>query len=483
MSTPVKLALVVCLTAAAFFAGRFVDRRPQASASSSVSRQILYWTCPMHPQYKSDHPGDAPCCGMRMVPVYAGSDGAPAPAAPADGAVRISPAEQQLIGVRIGQVERAAASYVLRAPGRVTVDDRRLYRLLAATDGWIVELGDNPVGAFVKRNDILASYYTRDFFSAQQSFFYAASTSDQYATGVLTSGVQRNAAGLNLQVAIDGLRSLGVNDIQIQDLQRTRTPAPKIDLYCPVTGFVLARNISPEQRFEKGFELYTIGDIDHLWVVTDIFEKDSRFLKPGAVATARYRDRSWQARMSDVLPQFDPTTRTLKTRFELDNPGYVLRPGMFVDIELHISMPAAVTVPADALVDTGLSKTVFVDRGNGSFEPRIVQTGWRLGDLVEITGGLRPGERIVISGNFLIDSERRMRMASPGASPTPPYGGAVVKDPVCGMDVDPGAPQVLRTEYDGKTYYFCADQCLRSFKAAPAKYVGQARPAPGGSGH
>jgi YHS domain-containing protein len=178
--------------------------------------------------------------------------------------------------------------------------------------------------------------------------------------------------------------------------------------------------------------------------------------------------------MSDTLPQFDPQSRTLKTRFELDNAGDILRPDVFVDVELHVNMPSAVTVPADAVIDSGRRKTVFVDRGSGVFEPRLVETGWWLGDRVQITQGLEPGERIVTSGNFLIDSESRMQAAAAEPAPSPPRTG-MMKDLICGMDVDPQAPAALKVRHDGRTYYFCSEQCKRSFEAAPAKYVPQMR--------
>jgi multidrug efflux pump subunit AcrA (membrane-fusion protein) len=127
--------------------------------------------------------------------------------------------------------------------------------------------------------------------------------------------------------------------------------------------------------------------------------------------------------MSDVLPQFDPQSRTLKTRFELDNPGYILRPDMFVDVEVQVNMPAALTVPAEAVIDTGLRKTVYVDRGGGFLEALEVKTGWRLGDRVQVTEGLVPGDQIVVDGNFLIDSESRMKAALVSAPGRAPRGG------------------------------------------------------------
>ena len=220
-----------------------------------------------------------------------------------------------------------------------------------------------------------------------------------------------------------------MSDLQIEEIHQTRTASPHVNIYSPVSGFVLARNVSPGQRFDKGTELYRIADISRVWVLTDIFEKDRQFLKPGAEATVLYQGRRLKARMSDALPQFDAQSRTLKTRFELDNPGYVLQPDMFVDVELDVEMPPAITVPADAVFDSGLRKTVFVDRGNGSFEARRVETGWRLGDRVEIVRGLMEGERVVAAANFLLDSESRMRAVSAGIFDPE-------TDPVCGMEVD-----------------------------------------------
>ena len=472
MSTPAKYALSICLAAGIFVAGYMANRQPGPVVSSASVKQVLYYTCPMHPHYKSDRPGDAPCCGMRLEPVYAdGAGSIPEGATPgAPGVVQISVAQQQLIGVRSDEVRRAPASHLMRVPGRIAVDETRLYRLNAVVDGWIREIGENPAGAFVQQKQVLASYYTPNFLTTQLTFLYALATSEQVQRGELSAGQLRTPANLNFQIAADSLRSLGMSELQIEELQQTRQSASLIHIYSPITGFVLARNVSPGQGFEKGSELYRIADIGHVWVMTDIFEKDREFVKPGAMATVHYQGREFPARMSNVLPQFDPQSRTLKTRFELNNPGYVLRPDVFVDVELHVNMPAAVTVPADAVIDTGRRKTVFVERGNGLLEPRLVETGWRLGDRVEITEGLEPGERIVVSGNFLIDSESRMKLAAVSTASMAEKVSAE-KDPVCGMEVDQRAPNVLKTQYRGKTYYFCSDHCKKSFEVNPEKYV------------
>jgi RND family efflux transporter MFP subunit len=407
---------------------------------------------------------------MRLEPVYAGGAGKTAAAVP-DGAIVISAEQQQLIGVRTDRVGLAPASQLLRLPGRVSVDEGRLHRIVAGAEGWIRHLGRNPAGTFVRQHEILATYYTPAFLNAQQSLFFALRTVQQATRMQVALDSERTPISVTLQAAQDALRNMGMTEHQIEELQKTRMYMDDIQLMSPITGYVIARNVSPQQRFDKGVELYQIADIGHMWVMTDIFEKDREFVRPGVMAAVRYEGREYQARMSDALPQFDPDTRTLKTRFELDNPGHVLRPGMFVDVELHVTMPAAITAPADAVIDTGRRKTVYVDLGNGAFEPRGVETGWRLGDRVQITSGLLEGERIVVAGNFLIDSESRMKVTSVS---TAAVHAETVKDPVCGMDVDPGKPDAIKSTYNGKTYYFCSRNCKKSFDENPGKYVSKA---------
>ncbi len=484
MPTPAKYTASVFLAAGIFFAGYMANRQPGPAAASASVRQVLYYTCPMHPTYKSDHPGDAPCCGMRLVAVYAGDTGANPEPAGGPGTVRIGAEKQQLIGVRTEQARLASASHTLRVPGRIAVDETRLYRLVAAADGWIRQLGANPPGTFVKRDEVLASYYVRDLVASQQTFLFAADTNARLQAGNPNLAQQRLPPSFNLQLGIDTLRGLGMTDSQIKELEQTHQAASEIQVRAPASGFVLARNISPGQRFDKGLEMYRIGDISHVWVTADIFEKDRQFLGRGAMAMLHYQGRTLHARLSDALPQLDPQSRTLKTRFELDNPGYLLQPDMFVDLEIPVEMPAAVTVPADAVIESGIRQTVFVERGVGLFEPRPVQTGWRLGDRVEIVKGLEPGERVVVSGNFLIDSESRIQLAAAGAGPMAAVA-ADEKDPVCGMDVDPKAPDAIKAQHGEKTYYFCSAHCKKEFEKNPEKYVPKklaARDANGGRG-
>jgi len=175
---------------------------------------------------------------------------------------------------------------------------------------------------------------------------------------------------------------------------------------------VLKRAVTSGFRFDRGFEFYRIADLDHVWILADVSRDQLPFIRRGASARITTADErhALSATVSPSEPTFDEAALTLKVRLDVANPRRTLKPGMFVDVEFPFDLPPTLVVPADAIVDSGLRKTVFVDRGNGSFEPRRVETGWRNGDDVEVTKGLTAGERIVISGTFFVDSESRMKV-------------------------------------------------------------------------
>jgi RND family efflux transporter MFP subunit len=179
----------------------------------------------------------------------------------------------------------------------------------------------------------------------------------------------------------------------------------------------MMRNAFLKQRITPETELYTVVDLSKVWIMADVFENEASMIQVGMPATVSLSygsGKKIKGRVNYIQPQIDPTTRTLKVRIEIDNPNMTLKPDMFVDVEFNVSMPARMTVPAGAVLDTGLKKTVFVDRGNGYLEPRQVEIGERIGDRIEITKGLSPTERIVTSGNFLIDSESQLKSSAAG---------------------------------------------------------------------
>ncbi|MBA3005117.1 MAG: efflux RND transporter periplasmic adaptor subunit [Proteobacteria bacterium] len=217
------------------------------------------------------------------------------------------------------------------------------------------------------------------------------------------------------------LLNLGVGATQLEGLARSGRYVKTIEVRSPVTGLVTERSISPLQKVDRGTECFRVADLSRVWILADVFNTDAQYIQPGMRARISLprQNRYVEAHVSDVMPPFDAKTRTLKVRLEMDNPDYVFRPEMFVDVEFLIPLPEAITVPVDAILDSGSRKVVFVALEEGLFEPREVVTGWRFGDRVEIIKGLDSGEQIVISGNFLIDSESRMKLAVAGLMKQP----------------------------------------------------------------
>jgi RND family efflux transporter MFP subunit len=219
-----------------------------------------------------------------------------------------------------------------------------------------------------------------------------------------------------------------MSEAQIEELSKSRSIPEDVYVVSPVDGLVISRNISAGQRFERFTEFYRIADLSHVWILADVFGGDAQAFRPGTVAKVTFPDtgQTLRARVTSVLPEVDPATRTMRVRLEADNPGFVLRPDMFVNVELPVSVPPGLTVPVDAVLDSGATKRVFVESDDGYFEAREVVTGWRADDRVQIVRGLQEGDKVVSAGTFLVDSESRLQIsgrtggvagASPGLEP------------------------------------------------------------------
>jgi multidrug efflux pump subunit AcrA (membrane-fusion protein)/YHS domain-containing protein len=501
-----KTVLFVAIVLAAFLTGYWLHRSAPDGAAQTA-RRILYYRDPMHPAYRSDKPGIAPDCGMRLEPVYA--DGGAAPGAPAEpmapGAVRIDQRRQQIIGLQTAPVTHSSGYQVIRVLGRVAADETRLYRVSAGSDGLIQKTSQASVGDMVRLNDVLATAYTREVLTAQQSYINSLMALESGSGASLTvPGThkmknmpvpgdadksnpqlqQLSYLQMQLRLAEDQLRNFGVSDLQMTELGRSRQANGIVEFRAPASGVVLFRNVNAGQRIDRGTELFRIADLTHLWVLADLFESDSGAIHAGSPARVRYQGRTLPARMSSALPQLDPASRALRARLEIDNVNSLLSPGMFVDVEFDVREPEGIAVPADAILDTGQHKMVFVSPREGVFEPREVTAGARYGDRVQIVKGLASGERIVVSGLFLLDSESRLKLAAAAAEM--PMGGpnqvsqTSETDPVCGMPIAPAAAH-SHLVYEGVTYYFCSESCRRNFDRTPSTYASKAQAAAPGA--
>lgn len=436
--------------------GRWYGKRERGQAGTG-GRKILYYVDPMHPGYKSDKPGIAPDCGMKLEPVYEGGQtgGQPAaaagrkilhyrdpkdpkytsdkpginpetgnelepvyaddPAAMPMGTIQVSPEKQQLIGMQYGVVERSAGVHTFRAVGKVAFDETRIARVHTRIDGWIERVFVDFVGQMVEKGQPLLTIYSPDLVASQQEYLLALKSEKVMKNSALDSSLA--ASGALLEAARRRLKLWELSDEQIDEVGRTGKPLIYVTMYAPIRGYVTARNAFPKQRITAETELYTVVDLNKVWIMADVFEYEAPMVglgQPAKVSLAYLPGKSFAARVNYIQPQVDPMTRTLKIRLEAENPGLALKPDMYVDVEFRVAMPLRLTVPAEAVLDSGLRKTVFVDRGNGYLEPRQVETGERIADRIEIRHGLKAGERIVTSGNFLIDSESQLKSAAAG---------------------------------------------------------------------
>ncbi|HSL22529.1 MAG TPA: efflux RND transporter periplasmic adaptor subunit [Vicinamibacterales bacterium] len=448
-----KFAVVAGLVAVAFAGGYLARGNRLGPSAASDGRRVLYYVDPMHPAYTSDKPGIAPDCGMTLEPVYADETAGPLrperkivhyrdpqdpdytsaaagvnpetgnalepvyeePAPLPAGTVRIPPERQQLIGVRFATVEETAAGRNIRTVGKVAWDETRIAHVHPRFDGWIERVFVDFTGELVKKGQPLLTVYSPEMLASQQELLLARRAREIMGRNPLPGAADQGSSLFD--ASKQRLQLWGLSEAQIEQVLRTGEPIKSIVLPSPASGFVTARNAFPNQRVTAESDLYTIADLSRVWVFADVYEADAAVVSVGRTArvTLPYSDAApLAARVNYIQPELDPTTRTIKVRLDVPNPGARLKPEMFVNAEFELPGTAQLTVPADAVLDAGDRQTVFVDRGNGYLEPRRVQVGQRLGDRVAILGGLKAGERVVASGTFLVDSESQLRAAAGG---------------------------------------------------------------------
>jgi membrane fusion protein, copper/silver efflux system len=341
----------------------------------------------------------------------------------------------------------------------------------------------------VKKNQLLATFYSREFRNAEQAYIGSLASIDRVKT--VRPDDPGRVSDSSVRINEEQLRTLGMSEQQIHELGTTRQVTGDIQVLAPVDGIVLARDISPSQRFEKGTQLYRVADLSKVWILADLFGDQAGAPRPGMRVKVNVRElaKTISAKVSDVPPLFDPASRTLKLRLEAENPGMLLRPDMLVDVEFQVPAPVGISIPQEAVLDSGLQKIVYLETSDGVFEPRTVELGSAFAGRVSVKQGLVEGDRIVTSGNFLIDSESRMKPAvarpmnekheTPAAhlehklKNTSMASAEMVHDPVCGMAIDRNeAVAGGHTEtYKGETLAFCSDKCRDKFRANPVKYL------------
>ncbi|MFP5227550.1 MAG: efflux RND transporter periplasmic adaptor subunit [Acidobacteriota bacterium] len=328
------------------------------------------------------------------------------------GTVVLDAATQQKIGVTYTTVRRAPLKRTIRTVGLLQMDDEKIARVHVKVAGWIENVDLNYVGKLVKKGQPLFTLYSPDLVSTEQEYLIARK-GQQYLAKTSYTDVSSEADSL-LNATRDRLRLWDVSDAQIHNLEATGKAARVMTLYSPIDGFVMTRNAYEQAYVTPETDLYEIADLSTIWVYVDIFEYEAPYVHVGQTAQMQLSylpGKSYRGKVTYIYPTLDPKTRTIKVRMEFPNPGYVLKPDMYADAQLDVNYGTQTLVPSEAVLNSGTRQVVFVAKGDGYFEPREIKIGDQFDGQTVVLAGLGPGEKIVASGNFLIDSESRLGAA------------------------------------------------------------------------
>ena len=303
---------------------------------------------------------------------------------------------------------------VIRTVGRIEYDERKLATANTKIEGWIEKLHVDYTGRYVQKGEPLAEIYSPELVATQQEFLnvlrwagQSQSVKDERTAMLLVKDAQTM-----LDAARERLRLWDISDEQIKKIETTGKPIRTLTIYSPVSGYVLQKMAVQGMRVMPGEKLFDVADLSSVWVVSDIYEYELPLIKVGQTARiglSYFPGKEFTSKVDYVYPALASDTRTAKVRFTIPNPDGVLKPQMFTNVEIKINLGNRLTVPSEAVIDTGERQIVYVDKGDGYFEPREVAIGLKADGVVEITGGIRAGEKVASSANFLIDSEAQLK--------------------------------------------------------------------------
>ncbi len=440
-----------------------------AFMASGETAKTLY-TCGMHPQVIQDHPGNCPICGMKLTPLRntagasaggerkiqfykstmipgetspvpakdsMGMDMVPVYAEAADAAaIAVDAATQQNMNLRTAMVERGPLRKTIRTVGTIDYNETALADVTTKFRGWIEKLNVDATGQLVHRGEPMFEIYSPELYSAEVEFLLAlnsSSTNDPGVTALRDTATQK-------------LRFFDVPAAQIAGLEKSRKPSKTLPVDAPISGFVIEKNVVQGQMVDAGMKLYRLADLGIVWVLAQVYEQDLPFVRLGqevVVKVASFPDREFRGRVTFIYPTVDEKTRTATVRLEFENPGYFLKPGMFVSAQIHAQLEAsAILVPDEAVLRSGERNTVFVALAGGKFEAHQVTLGAEAAHgMIQVLSGLDAGERIVTSGQFLLDSESQLREAiEKMRGPTKAKTSSVTNEAATNTSTNPSAP-------------------------------------------
>lgn len=455
---------------------------PAAAGRPAASSDKTFYTCGMHPWIIQDHPGNCPICGMKlepihkpaaaeatpgtgqgkilyykstmiagetspkpgkdsmgmeMVPVYADMAGAAQ-----SSAITIDPATIQLMNLQTTEVTRGPLRRTIRTVGTIDYNETALTDVTTKFKGWIEKLHVDATGELVHRGEPLFEIYSPELYGAEAELL-----------AVQDSTNDPNGPAFR-EAALEKLRFFDISDAQIAALEKSREPRKTMEILAPADGFVIEKNVVQGQMVEAGMPLYRLADLGIVWVYAQVYEQDLPYVQLGQEATVKLSslpDREFRGRVTYVYPNVDERTRTARVRLEFENPGYFLKPGMFVSAQLTSELdPSAVLVPESAVLRSGERNTVFVALPGGKFDPRTVVLGPEAEhDQIQVINGLQAGERVVTSGQFMLDSESQLREA---VQKMREPAGATMAGPAAASVNEPTAPATTNADNEGVVY-------------------------------
>ncbi len=445
MNIKFKILSVIVLLAVIGAGVFIVGCSKQSDKTATASQSKILYTCGMHPQVIQDHPGNCPICGMKLTPIrntsadsisatgkgkilYYKSTMIPGETKPKPGKdsmgmdmvpvyenqaaaansseIEVDPVTIQNMNIQTTDVQRGPLRRTIRTVGTIDYNETALVDVTTKFKGWIEKLFVDATGQLVHRGEPLFSIYSPDLYSAEVEYLLTLNQSSTNDPGTAT--LRESAA--------NKLKFYDISDQQIAELEKTGEPRKTLQILAPADGFVTVKNVIEGQMVDAGMKLYQLADLGIVWVYAQIYEQDLPYIRLGQEAVVRLssmRDREFRGRVTYVYPNVDEKTRTARVRMEFENPGYFLKPGMFVSVQIISEIsPSVLLIPDSAILRSGEKNTVFVALDGGKFDPRTVTLGPEAeGDRYQVISGLKEGERVVTSGQFMLDSESQLQEA------------------------------------------------------------------------
>ena len=368
---------------------------PAAAQSADDEAEILYWVAPMDANYRRDKPGKSPM-GMELVPVYANASGDSGDSGDS-GKVIIAAEVIQNLGVRTATVKRSALLRVIDTVGYVEYDETRVSHIHLRTEGWIEQLVAHSEGERISKGEQLLALYSPELVNAQEEFVQALALGNNTLT----------------RASRERLVALGIPADQVKQLEKTRKVRQNIAIYSPQDGVVSKLMVRLGMYVTPKTQVMSLADLSSVWLIAEVFESQADWVKVGQtaeVSLAFLPGRIWEGTVEYIYPSLDAKTRTLKARLRFDNPDEALKPNMYANVRIFGgARDDTIVIPVEALIRTGRESRVVMALGEGRFASRTVTAGIESGDWVEIIAGLEPGEEVVTSGQFLIDSEASLK--------------------------------------------------------------------------